>query len=139
MGRDQFSERIPSHSSNEQRRIELLETPNRSSEVNRMYANQYVLEEVTDLEDVARFRAQDKRHKRNLEWLAAHWADLLPDARGKFVAVAGEEAFVADTPAAAWAWAQAAHPEDDGAFCQFVPKEGCPRIYDSHGHMANLR
>ena len=104
-----------------------------------MNPNQCVLEEVTDPKDVARFRAQDKRHKRNLEWLAAHWAGLLPDARGKFVAVAGEEAFVADTPAAAWARAHAAHPEDDGAFCQYVPKEGGPRVYDSYGHMAKLR
>jgi hypothetical protein len=98
-----------------------------------------VLEEVTDQADIARFRAQDERHRRNLEWLAAHWNELLPQARGRFVAVAGEEAFVADTAEAAWSQARAAHPEDDGAFSQYVPEEGGPRIYGSHGIVAGLR
>jgi hypothetical protein len=33
--------------------------------------------------------SQVERGGRNLEWLAEHWADLLPQARGRFVAVAG--------------------------------------------------
>jgi hypothetical protein len=53
-----------------------------------------------------------------------HWSDLLPQARGKFLAVAGQEAFLADIPEEAWAQAQAAHPEDDGALCQYVFPEG---------------
>ena len=40
--------------------------------------------------------------------------------RGKFVAVAGQEAFIADTPEEAWAWATKTHPEDDGALIRHV-------------------
>jgi hypothetical protein len=98
-----------------------------------MNENKFTLEEVIDPAEIARFRAQHERHKRNLEWLESHWADLLPHARGRFLAVAGEEAFVADAPEEAWARARAAHPEDNGAFSQYVFKEGGPRIYDNRG------
>jgi hypothetical protein len=81
----------------------------------------------------ARARAQDERIKLNSDWLESHWGDLLPEALGKFLVVAGEEAFVADTSAEAWDQARAAHPEDDGAFCQYVsPKRG-PRVYAHRG------
>jgi hypothetical protein len=63
----------------------------------------FVIEEVSDPEEIRRARAQDERHRRNSAWLQAHWADLLPQARGKFVAVAAQEAFIAETPEAAWA------------------------------------
>jgi hypothetical protein len=104
-----------------------------------MIRKQPALEEVTDPADIARFRAQDGRHRRNVEWLAAHWADLLPNARGRFVVVAGEEAFVAETADAAWSQARAAHPEDDGAFGQFVPEGGGLRTHGSHRTVAGLR
>ena len=62
----------------------------------------FVIEEVTDPDEIARFRAQDKRARLNMDWLQAHWSDLLPAARGKFIAVAGQEAFIADTAEEAW-------------------------------------
>ncbi|MBI1918646.1 MAG: hypothetical protein HYS12_28465 [Planctomycetes bacterium] len=89
----------------------------------------FIIEEVNDLGVVARSRAQDERARRNSEWLQAHWPDLLPQARGKFVAVAGQEAFLADTPEEAWRLARAAHPDDDGAISQYVFPEGGPRLY----------
>ena len=89
----------------------------------------FIIEEVTDPEEIARSRAQHERHRRNSDWLQAHWADVLPQARGKFLAVAGQEAFIADTPAEAWAWAKTTHPEDDGATVQYVRPEKGPRIY----------
>ena len=49
--------------------------------------------------------------------------------RGKFVAVAGQEAFIADTPEEAWAWAAKTHPEDDGALIRHVRVGQGPRIY----------
>ncbi len=88
-----------------------------------------IMEEVTDPAVIARARAQDERFKRNSDWLQAHWADLLPQARGKHLAVAGEEAFIADTPEEAWAMARAAHPDDDGSFGQYVFPNVWPRIY----------
>lgn len=90
---------------------------------------QFIIEEVTDAAEIARCRAQDERAQRNSAWLQSHWADLLPRARGQHLAVAGEEAFLADTPEQAWAMARAAHPEDDGAFSQYVPPGQGPRLY----------
>jgi hypothetical protein len=70
--------------------------------------------------EAERRRAQMERAQRNNDWLESHWTELLPRARGKFVAVAGEEGFIADTPEEAWAWSRQAHPDDDGALVQFV-------------------
>lgn len=84
--------------------------------------------EVTDPDTVERHRKQDERHRRNLEWLQAHWGDL-PQSRGRYVAVAEEQAFVADTAQAAWDWAHREHPHDDGAVVMFVPHEKGWRIY----------
>lgn len=90
---------------------------------------QFIIEEIIDPAETARCRAQDERAKQNSDWLQTHWAELLPQARGNFIAVAGQEAFIAETPAAAWALARAAHPEDDGTISQYVFPEGGPRIY----------
>jgi hypothetical protein len=92
-----------------------------------------VIEEVNDPKVVARARAQHERARRNGQWLQAHWPDVLPQARGNFLAVAGQEAFIASTPEEAWALANAAHPEDDGAFVEYVRPERGPRIYAHHG------
>ena len=89
----------------------------------------FIIEEVTDPDEIARLQAQDERQRRNGEWLQAHWADVLPQARGKFLAVAGQSAFIADTPAQAWAWVDKTHPEDDGATVRYVRPEKGPRIY----------
>jgi hypothetical protein len=90
---------------------------------------QFIIEDITNPEEIGRFRAQDARHRRNSEWLQAHWAAVLPQARGKFLAVAGQEAFIAATPAAAWAWIDASHPDDNGAFVRYIRPEKGPRIY----------
>ena len=93
----------------------------------------FIIEEVTDPEAIARARAQDERARRNDEWLQAHWPEIVPKARGRFLAVAGQEAFIADTWEEAWAMAKAAHPEDDGAHLQYVIAERGPRIYAHRG------
>jgi hypothetical protein len=59
---------------------------------------QLTVEAIDDPAVLARARAQDERARRNSAWLQAHRAELLPQARGRFVAVAGQEAFLADTP-----------------------------------------
>ena len=94
-----------------------------------MAVSPVIIEEVTDPNEIARARVQDERHRRNTDWLQAHWAQVLPQARGRFLAVAGEEPFVADTPEAAWAWVDATHPEDDGAIVRYIRVETGPRIY----------
>ena len=50
-----------------------------------MYESQYVIEDVTNPDDIARFRAQDVRHRRNSAWLQTHWAEVFPQTRGKFL------------------------------------------------------
>ena len=92
-----------------------------------------VLEEVNDAAQWARARAQNERAERNYAWLEAHWAEVLPRARGRFLAVSGQEAFIADAPGEAYRLARAAHPEDDGAISQYVPPAGGPRIYGHRG------
>jgi hypothetical protein len=94
---------------------------------------QFIIEEVTDPKEIARARAQDERHRRNNEWLETHWADVLPQARGKFLAVANQEPFIAETAREAWAWVDATHPEDDGATVRYVRTDKGPRMYGNRG------
>ncbi|HJY82219.1 MAG TPA: hypothetical protein VKK81_14190 [Candidatus Binatia bacterium] len=98
----------------------------------------FIIEEVTDPDEIARARAQDERHRRNSEWLQAHWADVLPQARGKFLAVAGQEPFIADTADEAWAWVDATHPEDNGAIVRYIRTEKGPRIYVDRRRVATV-
>ena len=90
---------------------------------------QVVVDTFDDPAERARSEAQFERFRRNSDWLQQHWSDLLPAARGRFVAVAGQQAFVADTSEEAWAKARAAHPDDDGAFSQYIPPHTGPRAY----------
>jgi hypothetical protein len=87
------------------------------------------MEEVTDPGEIARARAQRERFDRNSAWLQAHAGEIYPQHRGKCICVAGQELFVADTPEEALALGKAAHPEDDGSFVQYVPRERFARIY----------
>lgn len=93
----------------------------------------FTIEEVSDPAGDALFREWHERFRRNSEWLQSHWPELLPRARGRFLAVAGQEAFVADTPEEAWALAKAAHPDDIGVIGQYVRRERGPRIYADRG------
>ena len=88
-----------------------------------------IMEEVTDPVELAKARAQRKRFDRNAAWLQAHASEIYPRYRGKCICIAGEELFVADTPEEAMALASAAHPEDDGSFVQYIPRDKVARIY----------
>jgi hypothetical protein len=92
-----------------------------------------VIEEVTDPKEIARIQAVHAQMRRNSDWLQSHWDEVMPEARGRFLAVACQEAFIADTPEEAWALAKAAHPDDGGAFMQYVIPEPGPRIYAHRG------
>ena len=94
---------------------------------------QFIIEEVTNSDEVTRYREQDERARRNSDWLQAHWPELVSRARGRFLAVAGQEAFIADTPEEARALARAAHPDDTGILAQYVRPERGPRIYADRG------
>jgi hypothetical protein len=92
-----------------------------------------VIEEVADPEELAKALAQDERFERNWAWFNAHASEIYTKHRGKCLCVAGEELFVADTPAEALAQARAAHPEDDGFFTRIIPRERVARIHGHHG------
>ncbi len=98
-----------------------------------MTESRVTVESVTSDEEVAIYSAQLQRARLNRDWLEAHWSELLPSARGKFLAVAGQRAFVADTPEVAWKMAEAAFPNDDGAFVQYVRSLEGPRFYAYQG------
>jgi hypothetical protein len=89
----------------------------------------FVISTIDDPIEAKATRDQIERGERNLAWLAEHWADFLPQARGKFLAVAGQEGHVAETIAEAWAWTTRVHPEDNGALVQYVRPNQGPRIY----------
>ena len=88
-----------------------------------------VMEEVTDPKELAKARAQRERFDRNSAWLQAHATEVYTRYRGKCICIAGAELFVADTPEAALALAITAHPEDDGRFVHYIPREKLARIY----------
>ncbi len=94
-----------------------------------MTKSDFVVEDVVDPDEIRRSHTQDDRHRRNSDWLQAHWAEVLPQGRGKFVAVAGQEAFIAETAREAWAWVDASHPEDTGAIVRYVRAAVGPRFY----------
>ena len=88
-----------------------------------------VMEEVTDAEEIARARSQRELFDRNAAWLQGHVSGVYSQHRGKCICVAGEELFVAETAKEAIALARAAHPEDEGWFTRYIPKEKVARIY----------
>ena len=88
-----------------------------------------IMEEVTDPEELAKARVQRERFDRNSAWLQAHVSEIYSRHRGKCICIAGEELFVADTPEEALSLATTAHPEDDGSFLRYIPKEKLVRIY----------
>lgn len=92
-----------------------------------------IIDEITDPEELARRRPGWEAAARNSAWLQAHWPELLPQALGQFVAVAGEQAFMARTAGEAIALAEAAHPDDPGLLIQYVRPEKGPRIYGNRG------
>src|SRR6266404_5051791 len=92
----------------------------------------FIIEEVTDPVEIARSNEQHAQAERNWNWLEAHWPDLLPQALGKYVAVAGQEAFISEDGVEARAKAVTAHPKDKGVILQYVPAAKGPRIYANH-------
>jgi len=88
-----------------------------------------LMEQVADANVLAKARKQRERFNRNALWLQAHVPAIYSRHRGKCICVAGEELFVADSAKAAIAMAVAAHPEDDGWFTRYIPKQKAARIY----------
>jgi hypothetical protein len=98
-----------------------------------------VMEEITDPQELARARVQRERFNRNWAWFAARADEAYASHRGKCLCVAGQELFVGETAQEVLARAAAAHPEDDGRFTLYVPRERMARIYAHQGRVVSLR
>ena len=87
-----------------------------------------IVEEVSDVNEVAQARRQRELFDRNAAWLQRHLAEIYAAHRGACICIAGEELFVAVTAQEAIAQAGTAHPEDDGWFIRYIPQEKVVRI-----------
>jgi len=88
--------------------------------------------EVTDPAELAAADIRRAHFDRNSAWLQAHIKEVCTDdRRGKFLCIAGEEAFVGDSVEDVVARARSAHPDDQGWFTRYIPREKVPRVYAS--------
>jgi len=100
-----------------------------------MEEQKFIIEVVDDPERNARLVERMDQFRKNADWLSSHWSEVLPQANGKFVAVAGQQAFISDDPIEAERRAAAAHPEDRGIYVKYVnPKKGI-RLYGNRRRM----
>jgi hypothetical protein len=97
-----------------------------------------VMTMVTDPAELAAFNARMEKFDRNIDWLQAHASEVYTRHRGRFICVAGQELFVADSVAEVLALARAAHPDDDGECVRYIPKQKLDRIYAHRRPLAGL-
>jgi|SRR3954451_24809571 len=98
-----------------------------------------IVQEVTDPIELAAAQVQDEQFDRNVAWFKEHASEVYTRHRGKFICVAGAELFVADTPETVLSMAKTAHPEDNGRYLRYIPREKVARIYVHPRRVASLR
>ena len=92
------------------------------------YQPAYKMEIVTDPQENAKARELQHQLEANVAWLEAHAAEVYAH-RGRHICIAGRELFVADSLDEVLAQAAAAHPEDQGSYVRYIPREKVPRVY----------
>jgi len=97
------------------------------------------MELVTDPRQLAQAWEQDEQFARNLAWLRCHASEVYSQHRGKCTCISSEQLFVADSAREAVALAKAAHPQDQGRFVRYIPRENVPRIDADWRLLASLR
>ena len=80
-------------------------------------------------EELTNFHRRQDQFRQNLEWYEAHAGEIGERYAGKFICVAGREVFVGETSHEARAKAHAAHPDDGGAFGEYVRTTKGPIVY----------
>jgi hypothetical protein len=98
-----------------------------------MTSSPLAMVEVTDPQEIAKIKAQRERFRKNSDWLQAHVPQVYAQHRGKFICVAPQQLFVADTAPEVVATARKAHPEDDGLLLRYIPRERTERVYAHSG------
>jgi hypothetical protein len=91
----------------------------------------FTIEVVDDPVLNARFNDQMAQFRANADWLCAHWSNVLPQAYDKYVAVAGQHAFISEDPLEAERLARSAYPEDKGILVKYVSSFKGARMYGS--------
>ena len=85
---------------------------------------------VTDPPELALARpSQPRQLERNLAWLGRRASEVYCQHRGQCICISGEQVFAANSAREAVALAKRAHPDDQGRFVRYVPREKVPRIY----------
>ena len=97
----------------------------------------FTIREETDPVENAKARARIAQFDKNWDWVEEHAAEVFSH-RDKYIVVAGQQLFVGDDLLELLARAKAAHPEDDGPFCKYIPKERAVRIYAHRRSMASF-
>ena len=87
------------------------------------------MEQVTDPVELAKFAARQAQLDRNWAWFEQRAQEIYRTHRGRCLCIAGGELFVGDTPEEVTALATAAHPDDEGRFTRYIPKERLARVY----------
>jgi hypothetical protein len=98
-----------------------------------MSESRLTVEAIDDPAEIARHQEHWARAQSNWDWLRDHWADIVPRGYGKFLAIAGQEAFLADTLEEALSWARTTHPEDTGRIVEYLLPPRGPRCYAHSG------
>lgn len=90
--------------------------------------NRLMIDVESDPDVCAEIAARFERRQQNERWLVEH-AAVAYSHRGKYICIAGQQFFVADTAEQAIRAAESAHPYDDGRFTLYIPIDKAPRIY----------
>ena len=98
-----------------------------------MKSSPLAMVEVTDPQEIAKIKAQRERFRKNSDWLQAHVPQVYAQHRSKFVCVAGQKLFVADTAPEAVATARKTHSDDDGLLLRYIPRERMERVHAHSG------
>ena len=88
----------------------------------------YEMAIVTDPEENAKARALQTQLEAKVAWLDAHAAEVYLH-RGRYICIAGRQLFVADSLDEVLVQATAAHPDDQGCYVRYIPREKVPRVY----------
>jgi hypothetical protein len=87
------------------------------------------MEIITDPVALASAEVRRRAFERNQAWLEAHASEVFSQNRGRFYCISGQELFVGESADAALREARAAHPDDEGRFTGYIPREKMDRIY----------
>jgi hypothetical protein len=79
--------------------------------------------------ELAKAQRQREQFDRNSAWLQSHISEIYAKHRDHYICIAGQELFVGDTVQDVIAQARTAHPDDEGWFTRYIPKEKMPRVY----------